>query len=132
MSLSVAVQTAIANPIKPIGRNSISRFGAVLTDGRQFFYGQNTYKTHPLQAKYGVNSESVHVHAEISAIIQALNWKARQKGTHYRNKDICDLSDFTLYVARVLKNGQPANAKPCEGCMSAIKEFGIREIYWTE
>lgn len=129
--LRVAITEALKNPILPIGRNSISRFASILyrKDGLQFC-GLNSYRTHPLQAKFGINEESVHIHSEISAIVQATRWLARRAGKSYNSVD--DLSEFSLAVARVLKNGTVAMAKPCSGCQRAIIAYNIKEVEWTE
>jgi len=102
------------NPIE-----KLPRMAAVLftKDGRQW-NGFNRYKTHPLQKKFGRNSESIYLHAEIDAICQAVKHTT--------------IEGASLYIARVLKNGEPALAKPCVGCERAIVHFGIRYVEWTE
>lgn len=129
-TLNKAIQLARLNPIRPVGRNSISRFAAVLTDGRREFFGWNSYRTHPLQARFGTNAKSVHIHAELSAIIQAIRYHGKQSGKHY--SDITDLSNYDMFVARVIGNGSIGCAKPCSGCYRAIVSFGIRSVKWTE
>ena len=86
-------------------------------------YGVNRMKTHPMQQKYGRNDKSIYLHAEISAIINALN--------HINKKD---LTDATLYVYRVKRSGPfstewcDGEAEPCLGCQEAIKAFGIKRV----
>ena len=128
--IELAIKEAIKNPIKPKGRNSISRFASILTNGRQIFIGRNSYKSHPLQAKYGVCQEAISVHSAIDVLCKAIRWAAGIAGGHY--KDVRDLSNFKLYVARVLKDGSPANSKPCEGCMDALRDFGITQMEWID
>ena len=130
MSLEKAIQVALKNSIKPIGRNSISRFGAILIGGGREFTGQNSYKSHPLQKKFGCNEECIHIHAEIDAIVGAMKWIAWTAGMRYNMVD--DLSMFDMYVARVLKDGTPALSRPCEGCWRAISAFNIRSVEWTK
>ena len=128
MSLERAVKHALKNPIEAKGRSSISRFGAILSDGFSTYYGWNTYRTHPLQARFAAQTgtpEKIHIHAELSVCIQAA--KASLK---YGKKS--DLSGFKLYVARVLANGKPAMAKPCDSCMAALLEFGVSSVEYTE
>lgn len=84
-------------------------------------YGFNSGKSHPLQARFGDNPHKIFLHAEMDAIKNALK---------YGYKD--DLEGSTVYVARVLKNGEPALAKPCKGCMTALKFFGVKEVYWSD
>ena len=128
MSLERAVKHALKNPIKAKGRTSISRFGAILTDDFSTYYGWNSYRTHPLQAKFAAQTgtpEKIHVHAELSVCIQAAK-------TYLKYGKKSDLSGFRLYVARVLANGTPALAKPCDSCLAALIEFGINEVIYTE
>lgn len=127
-----AIQLAKTNPIQPIGRNTISRFCAILSNGRQTFYGFNSYRSHPLQAKYAINSEAISIHAEIDACRKAINWNARQKGIRYGRKEACNLSDYTIAIARILRDDSPSIGCPCVGCMSALTDFGITDIRWTK
>lgn len=96
------------------------KLGAVITDkrGRIVSYGQNSYiQTHPMQAHYGRltgNPESVFLHAEMSALV-----KSKGKG-------------YTIYVARVTKNGHSASSKPCVICMAAIKEAGLSKVVYYD
>jgi len=83
------------------------------------YIGFNKYKTHPLQKKFGRNPHSIHLHAEMDAIVQAV--MARDS-----------IDGASLYIARVLKDGTPALAKPCVGCERAIIHFGIKEVSWTQ
>lgn len=86
--------------------------------------GVNSLKTHPLQAKFGRDIYSVHIHAEIDAIVKAL-----------RLLKPSDLKKATLYVARIKHdragNLIPGLAKPCTGCMQAITSFGIKKVIWS-
>jgi len=121
MSLELAIRHAKRNPIKRLGRNSISRFACVLTDGYSNYIGTNSYRSHPLQARFAKKTgcpEKICIHAEISAIAKAVQAKV-------------NLADYKMYIARVLANGEPALARPCESCMAAITEFGITEVEYT-
>jgi deoxycytidylate deaminase len=128
--LQMAIDHARHNTIKPVGRNSISRFGAVLWNGPLMFFGWNSYKTHPLQKKFGKNDECIHIHAEIDCIVQATRWLAKQNRTVYKN--VTSLSGFSLAVARVLTDGTPSIAMPCEGCQKALIAFDIKNMVWTK
>jgi tRNA(Arg) A34 adenosine deaminase TadA len=119
MSLERAIKYAKNNPIKARGRNSISRFCAILTDGFTSFIGYNSYKSSPLQVKFSKDSDKSCRHAEVHAISKAI------KGA-YR-----DLSGYTLYVARLLASGETGIAKPCEVCNDAIKYYGIGKVEYT-
>lgn len=118
MSLKLAVEYAKKNPIKARGRTSMPRIAAVLTDGFSFITGFNSYKTCPVQASFGTDEFKVHRHAEVAALKEGARRRVRFK-------------DYTMYVARVLADGRPANAAPCTGCMAAIKKFGVKRVIHT-
>ena len=124
MSLEIAIRYAKQNKIRPKGRNSISRFCAYLTNGRSHFRGFNSYRTSPLQAKYSKgtdNPERICTHAEVQAIVKAV-----------RKGKVTDFKDYTMYIARVLADGTPSIARPCESCWAALTEFRINDVHWTE
>lgn len=83
--------------------------------------GVNSYKTHPMMAKYGKNSEAIFLHAEVNAISNAL-----------KLLEPAQLTKCDLYVVRVRRDGSYGCSKPCVGCCRAISEFGLRNVYWTE
>lgn len=85
--------------------------------------GCNTNKTHPIQKKYNrfrEESESMlpKLHAEISCLNQI------------HNLDI-NFSKVKLYIYRIRKDQPYGISRPCPSCMAAIKDLGIREIYYT-
>ena len=89
--------------------------------------GVNQKKSHPFQAKFGKNGHAIFLHAEISAIKNALQ--------HIDEKE---LSKSTLYVCRV-KYVSPRKgsftwglAKPCVGCQRAIVTFDIKSVIYSE
>ena len=87
--------------------------------------GYNTNKTNPIQMYYNkyrnfewsCNSQS-KLHAEMSCILSI------------KNLDI-DFSKVKLFIYREDKNGHIALSRPCQACMHAIKDLGIREISYT-
>jgi hypothetical protein len=87
--------------------------------GRVLSVGQNSYvKTHPLQAKYAsqVGEEhKVFLHAEISAIT-----KCRDLSRAHR-----------ILIIRYDRHGNPALAKPCNVCQSAIDATEIKIVEHT-
>jgi deoxycytidylate deaminase len=93
------------------------KLGAVIANGKRTFWGWNSMdRTHPL-GLYLLESKwiQVGVHAEMEALI-----KAKQYAEH-----------GTLVVARVLKDGTPAMAKPCPRCRYLIKLAGVKEVFYT-
>lgn len=87
--------------------------------------GYNSYKTHPLQAKFNVyrNFERGRIndyqHAEINCL------------SHILDLNI-NFGKVDLYVVRILKDDSIALAKPCRACQKMIEEMGIGNVYWSE
>lgn len=85
--------------------------------------GCNCNKTHPAQKyynRYRENSESMlpKLHAEISCLNQL------------KHLDI-NFAKVKLYIYRIRKDQPYGMARPCPSCMAAIKDLGIRDIYYT-
>jgi deoxycytidylate deaminase len=94
------------------------RLGAVLAKRNKVIstgYNQMR-KTHPLQEKYNKGEHTIGLHAEVHACLSV---------------DIADLNGAELFVARVLKNGNQAMAKPCETCVRFMRDVGIRTVTYT-
>lgn len=89
--------------------------------------GCNTNKTHPMQKYYNRFREdedvnNIHfnhkLHAEINCISQL------------KNLDI-NFSKVKLYIYRIRNDRPHGMCRPCPSCMAAIKDIGIRHIYYT-
>lgn len=85
--------------------------------------GCNCNKTHPTQKfynKYRKQSEIMlpKLHAEISCL------------NSIRHLDI-NFSKVRLYIYRIRKDQPFGLSRPCPSCMAAIKDLGIRDIYYT-
>lgn len=93
---------------------------AVVIGKRMVGFGTNSYKSHPFANKYSAREGAVYLHAETSAIKDAL-----------RTVSVEELSRATLYVVRVKKNGEIAMSKPCKGCERCIDDFGIKSVVYT-
>ena len=85
--------------------------------------GCNLNKTHPTQQyynRYRIKSENLlpKLHAEINCInsIKDLN---------------INFSKVKLYIYRIRKDRPFGIARPCPSCMAAIKDLGIKDIYYT-
>lgn len=83
----------------------------IVSKNRIVGVGFNQMKTH---------TKSTHafktLHAEISALI----------GNTYE-----DLRNCSIYVYRETKDGKPAMAKPCPTCELALREAGIKNVYYS-
>lgn len=97
------------------------RLYAVITNkrGRILSEGTNSYiKTHPTQQHYATKvnlPDKNFLHAEMAAMVKIRN------GTPH-----------SIYVARVDAHNEPCIAKPCPVCYLAIREAGIKEVFYTE
>lgn len=119
---SILKEIAIANP-KVSGAKLAA---AIVYKNKIVSIGVNSMKSSPLQAKYATNKDlSIFLHAEIAAIKNAL-----------RQLDVEDFSKVDLFVCRA-KTDVKTNkmvfglAKPCVGCMRAIIEFNVKNVYYS-
>lgn len=114
----------IAEDIEPVSRMRLA--ACLVYKNEVISIGTNKRKTHPFQRKFGKNSESIFLHAEIDCIINAL-----------KRVDKTVLEKSTLYVQRVKKKNSDSihfingMAKPCIGCQKAIAQFKIKEVFYT-
>lgn len=86
-------------------------------------FGFNQRKTHPFQAKFGKNVDSIYLHAEVDAIKNAL-----------KSYSLEDLKNSVLYICRsktINKLLVTGLAKPCDGCMRAIASFNIKRVVYS-
>jgi deoxycytidylate deaminase len=114
----------LAEDVSPI---KSSRIAAAIVRGKEIVsFGANQMRTHPFQAKFGKNPESIFWHAETNAIFNAL-----------RVVDVDSLKKADLYVYRVMYSSTKrekfilGNAKPCPGCARCITDFGIKRVFYT-
>lgn len=86
--------------------------------------GHNQRKTHPRQyaanKRTGRQIERPCLHAEIAAIMDAQEHGCLPLGKPY-----------TMYVARLNRNGMWANCMPCAACHSEIVRAGIKRVVYT-
>ena len=111
----------LAIAVEPVAQARLA--AAIVYKNQLISFGINQRKTDPFQAKFSNNSEAIYIHAENSAIKNAL-----------RDLSIDKLSKTTLYICRVKKQDDKfvfGLAKPCLGCMKAIINFDIKKVYYT-
>ena len=79
--------------------------------------GINSYqKTHPMQFRLANKTNRPHrnyLHAEIAALV-----KARKE-------------PYGILVVRITKSGLIRMARPCNICIMAIREAGIKNVYYS-
>lgn len=103
-----------------------AKVAAMLTLGKQKFFGFNSMKSHPFQVRFAKNNDAIFLHAEIDAIKNAVR----------QLDDIESLKHACLYVARVKKASKNGpyifgDSKPCKGCQRCIAEFGIKKLFYV-
>lgn len=93
--------------------------------GNVISVGFNCNKTHPVQKMYNRyrNNEDTNdllpkLHAEINCL-NSIN--------HLH----INFSKVKLYIYRIRKDQPYGLSRPCPSCMAAIKDLGIRDIYYT-
>ena len=91
--------------------------------GQVIGLGCNCNKTHPVQKKYNryrkpSDSMLPKLHAEISCLNQI------------KHLDI-NFSKVKLYIYRIRKDQPFGMARPCPSCMAAIRDLGVRNIFYT-
>ena len=113
----------VAQDVMPVSNARIA--SAVVIGNNVVGLGRNSYKTHPLQAKYGTTEHNIHIHAEIDAIKNSL-----------KRVSVDELSKATLYISRMKKRDRKRGfisglSAPCAGCMGAITDFGIKRVVYS-
>ncbi len=93
--------------------------------------GSNSDKTHPMQAYYNQyrkfsktkNNIKHSIHAEVAALNSI---------PYPIGKDI-DWSKVKVYISRICPGHESGTgiAKPCPACERALRDMGIRHIYYT-
>lgn len=96
--------------------------------GNVIAIGCNTNKTHPAQKYYNqfrtpegedIGMASIpKLHAEINCLNQLKHMNV-------------NFAKVKLYIYRKCHDRPFGIARPCPSCMAAIKDFGIRDIYYT-
>ena len=110
----------LASEFSDYGRIKI---GAVIVYKKNIIsIGYNHKKSHPTQRRLNayrfddkLDKCKHFIHAEMSAIVNS----------HYT-----DLNGASIYVYRCNKEGIQ-NCRPCAACMKALKDKGIKTIYYT-
>lgn len=106
---------------------SRQKLGCVFVEGNKVIAtGYNTTKTNPLQKKYnehrnfpdGEARNNGAVHAEMMCVL-----KTRYLDVNWAN--------VSAYIYRATQAGDLALAKPCPGCLKAMQDLGIINIYYT-
>lgn len=120
----IDILSKIASDLSPVKSARIA--ACVVLQNDIVSFGVNEMKSHPFQARYGKNSDAVYLHAETSAIKNALKYIP-----------LNELKRCTLYICRVKYTDASktklmfGTAKPCSGCYRCINTFDISRVYYT-
>ena len=87
----------------------------VVKGGRVVGTGYNRNRNHPMIVSPEHIKTNCSIHAEESAI--------RDAGY--------DVKNAVIYVARVSKNGEDRDSRPCPRCLDLINQSGIKRIVYT-
>lgn len=82
---------------------------------------------HFLLGVIGVRSDG----AIVTSYNGPTNTPTRTVHAEYRVSKKLDVGS-TVYVARILRRGGFAAAKPCVRCESALRSRGVRRVYYTQ
>lgn len=116
------VAADIETPVRPNARMA----SCVVYKNDVIAFGVNEMKTHPFQAKFGKNSEAVFLHAETSAIKNALKYvsvETLEKCTLY----VCRIKHFDFTKKKLIFG----TAKPCCGCLRCINTFNLKKVVYS-
>lgn len=116
------ILSKVAITVEPVAQARIA--ACIVYKNEIISFGINKKKSHPFQAKFGKNKDSIYLHAENDCIKNAL-----------RNLSVDEVAKSTLYICRVkfdmTKNFVFGLAKPCPGCARAIASFGIKNVIYS-
>lgn len=101
---------------KPAGKSVF----AVAVVGKQRYYGENSYKTHPeMLTIKGSGIRVAYAHAELQSLMRVPRQARR---------------NVTLFVCRLTRDGRMTMAKPCGICQAYLLREGVdlRQVYYTD
>lgn len=121
---AITKSVEIAHALCPLNNSMRSSHVAILFKKNKIIkIGANKRRTHPKTQKFPyIDKENkpdktiIGIHAELDVMMKS-------------GKE--DLSDHEIIVLRVDREGKLSNSKPCGGCMSAINQFGLKSIYYS-
>lgn len=93
-----------------------SHIAFLIKSGKITHIGWNKRKSHPQTLKHKYHDGEVYLHAELDVCLKS-------------GKD--DLWDYEMVVIRIDRHDKVCNSKPCSGCQSVIKQFGISEVWYS-
>jgi deoxycytidylate deaminase len=114
----------VAQDVTPVGAARVA--SCIVYKHEIVSFGINSFKTHPIQAKFGRTDHAIHLHAEIDSIKNASRILSPQ-----------EFEKSTIYIARMKFTDMHKRRMiqglscPCDGCKNAIVAFGIKKAVYT-
>lgn len=103
------------------------KLGAVIFTNKKILVGgSNANKTSPIQSRYNIFRKSRPIdvksccHAEMSALVRLKRLYPKLSG-----------EQLSILVYRETAVGEYAMARPCPACEKALRDYGIKHIYYT-
>lgn len=113
-----------AREVASISDYKHQRVGCIaIHQGQVIGEGCNCNKTHPMQLFY--NKYRLHESYMLPKLHAEINCINKIKNLHI------NFSKVRLYIYRIRKDQPFGIARPCPSCMAAIRDLGIRNIYYT-
>ena len=102
------------------------KIGAVLVyKNKVISIGWNTHKSNPIQKKYNVFRSDENRYYDVDS---------KPNSTHAEMKCLIDTMDMDINWSKVsifIYRNNMNMCRPCNSCMTALKERGIKNIYYT-
>jgi len=93
------------------------RVGAALFNGPHLIaLGYNRHKSHPQNTCFTQ-------HAEFNSLLKKRTLADSTRGPKSRN--------LTMYVARLTRTDKISLSRPCDKCQRALRDAGIKTVYYT-
>lgn len=97
------------------------KHGAVIVKGSRILaWSVNSFRNHSQ-----IDYENSTLHAEEGAIREL----HRSTGTTYRSP--MDFRNYSIYVARVSRQGEPRMSRPCKSCWDLLDYYGFQTVAYT-
>lgn len=122
----LAILEKIATDLNPKTINRARLASCLVIKNEIVAFGVNQLKSHPFQAKFSRNEDSIYLHAETDCIKNSL-----------KHVNVEMLHKATMYICRVKRRDNVKHkyvwglSKPCEGCARAIATFGIKKVVYS-
>lgn len=97
------------------------RHGAAITKGSVVVAtSPNLFRNPP-----DIDCRNSTYHAEVAALRELF------RTTGWTYAEPVDLSEYSMYVARIDSRNMRGMSRPCEGCWEILVGYGIRSVYYT-